>query len=49
MINSASPGGGGRGIGGTHYISMGRDVLTEGVLFSASVWKGVGGRGRGSL
>ena len=25
---------------GTHYISMGRDMLTKGVLFSESVWNG---------
>ena len=31
----------GRGGGwGTHYISMGKDVLTKGVLFSESVWSG---------
>ena len=27
--------------GGTHCISMGRDVLTKGVLFLVSVWNGV--------
>ena len=26
----------------THYISMGRDVLTKGVLFSELVWNEVG-------
>ena len=33
------PGGGVWG-GGNHYISMGKDVLTKGVLFSESVWNG---------
>ena len=28
------------GMGCTHYISMGRGVLTKGVLFSESVWNG---------
>ena len=26
--------------GGTHYLSMGRDVPTKGLLFSKSVWNG---------
>ena len=30
----------GCGKGDTHYISMGRDVLTKAVLFSESVWNG---------
>ena len=37
-------GGGGGGEGGwcvdTHYISIGKDVLTKGILFSESVWTG---------
>ena len=28
-------------MGRTHYISMGRDESTKGVLFSESVWNGV--------
>ena len=39
------PGEGGMGAGDTHYISMGRDVPTKDVLFSKSVWNGVGGGG----
>ena len=31
---------GGGGEGSTHYISIGRDVLTIGVLFSVAVWNG---------
>ena len=33
--------GGGGVEGGTHSLSMGRDVLTKGVLFSESFWNGV--------
>ena len=32
---------GGDGGGGTHYISMGRDVLKKGVLFSVCLERGV--------
>ena len=31
----------GWGGGGVHYISMGRDVRTKGILFSESAWNGV--------
>ena len=33
-------GGGGGWWRTSHYISMGRDVLTKEILFSASVWNG---------
>ena len=41
MVTDAKPATPGMGWGGTHYISMGRDVRTKGILFSESVWNGV--------
>ena len=42
FLRIAGWGGGGRwALGGlTRYISMGRDVLRKGVLFSESLWNG---------